>query len=76
MAIRSFNVLLCTHVQVLTADSADDIDRSNTMKKKEKEMSEAEQQTYKEDMQGQSYELSKGSESEREKSTKRPPTGA
>jgi hypothetical protein len=60
----------------LTADSADDIDRSNTMKKKEKEMSEAEQQTYKEDMQGQSYKLSKGSESEREKSTKRPPTGA
>jgi hypothetical protein len=38
----------------LTADSADDIDRSNTMKKKEKEMSEAGQQTYKEDMQGQS----------------------
>jgi hypothetical protein len=61
----------------LTADSADDIDRSNTMKKKEKEMSEAEQQTYKEeDMQGQSYKLSKGAESEREKSTKRPPTGA
>jgi hypothetical protein len=29
MTIRSFNVLLCTHVQVLTADSADDIDRSN-----------------------------------------------
>jgi hypothetical protein len=47
------------------------------MKKKEKEMSKAEQQTYKEDMQGQSYELSKGAESEREKkSTKRPPTGA
>jgi hypothetical protein len=46
------------------------------MKKKEKEMSEAEQQTYKEDMQGQSYKLSKGAESEREKSTKRPPTGA
>jgi hypothetical protein len=76
MAIRSFNVLLCIHIQVLTADSADDIDRSNTMKKKEKEMSEAEQQTYKEDMQGQSYKLSKGAESEREKSTKRPPTGA
>jgi hypothetical protein len=60
----------------LTADSADDIDRSNTMKKKEKEMSKAEQEIYKEDMQGQSYKLSKGAESEREKSTKRPPTGA
>jgi hypothetical protein len=60
---------------ILTADSADDIDRSNNMKKKEKEMSKAEQQTCKEDMQGQSYKLSKGAESEREKSIKRPPTG-
>ena len=60
----------------MTADSADDIDRSNTMKKKEKEMSKAEQEIYKEDMQGQSYKLSKGAESEREKSTKRSPTGA
>ena len=76
LLLEALNVLLCTYVQVLTADSADDIDRSNTMKKKEKEMSEAEQQTYKEDMQGQSYKLSKGAESEREKSTKRPPTGA
>jgi hypothetical protein len=40
MTIRSFNVLLCTHVQVLTADSADDIDRSNTMKKKERKRDE------------------------------------
>lgn len=76
LLLEALNVLLCTYVQVLTADSDDDIDRSNTMKKKEKEMSEAEQQTYKEDMQGQSYKLSKGAESEREKSTKRPPTGA
>ena len=46
------------------------------MKNKEKEMSKAQQKTYEEDIQGQSYELSKGAESEREKSTKRPPTGA
>jgi hypothetical protein len=34
-------------------------------------MSKGLQDTYKEDMQGQSYKLSKGAESEREKSTKR-----
>jgi hypothetical protein len=49
---------------------------SDITKKKEKEMSKGLQDTYKEDMQGQSYELSKGAESEREKGTKRPRTGA
>ena len=56
--------------------SDDDALDSNVIKKKEKEMSKGLQETYKEGMQGQSYELSKGAESEREKSTKRPRTGA
>jgi hypothetical protein len=59
--------------------SDDDVLDSNVIKKKEKEMSKLSkrlQETYKEDMQCQSYELSKGAESEREKSTKRPRTGA
>ncbi|MFL6506612.1 MAG: hypothetical protein ACJ704_01545, partial [Nitrososphaeraceae archaeon] len=53
-------------------DDKEESSSSNVIKKKEKEMSKGLQETYKEDMQGQSYELSKGSESEREKSTKRP----
>jgi hypothetical protein len=55
----------------------DDVDRSSDIiKKEEKEMSKGEQEVYKQEMQGQPYELNKGSESEREKSTKRPRTGA
>jgi hypothetical protein len=38
-------------------------------------MSKGLQETYNKDIQGQSYELSKGAESERKKSTKRPRTG-
>ena len=57
-------------------DDKEESSSSDVIKKKEKEMSKGLQDTYKEDMQGQSYELSKGSESEREKSTKRPRTGA
>ncbi|MFL6317558.1 MAG: hypothetical protein ACJ73C_12610 [Nitrososphaeraceae archaeon] len=48
-------------------DDKEESSSSNVIKKKEKEMSKGLQETYKEDMQGQSYELSKGSESEREK---------
>ena len=55
----------------------DDVDRSSDIiKKEEKEMSKGQQEVYKQEMQGQTYELNKGSESEREKSTKRPRTGA
>jgi hypothetical protein len=57
-------------------DVEDDSSSDDVIKKKEKEMSKGLQETYKEDIRGQSYELSKGAESEREKSTKRPPTGA
>jgi hypothetical protein len=39
-------------------------------------MSKGQQEVYKQEMQGQTYELNKGSESEREKSTKRPRTRA
>jgi hypothetical protein len=54
----------------------DDVDRSSDIiKKEEKEMSKGQQEVYKQEMQGQTYELNKGSESEREKSTKRPRTG-
>jgi hypothetical protein len=55
----------------------DDVDRSSDIiKKEEKEMSKGQQEVYKQEMQGQTYELNKGSESEREKSTKRPRTRA
>ena len=40
---------------------------NDVIKKKEKEMSKGLQGTYKEDMQDQSYELSKGAESEKRK---------
>ena len=57
------------HKVPLVRSSLDDEEESssNVIKKKEKEMSKGLQDTYKEDMQGQSYELSKGAESEREK---------
>jgi hypothetical protein len=62
----------------LANSSDNDVLDSDVIKKKEKEMSKGLQDTYKEDddMQVQNYELSKGAESEREKSTKRPSTGA
>ncbi|HEX2471747.1 MAG TPA: hypothetical protein VHJ59_03245 [Nitrososphaera sp.] len=51
---------------------------SNTMKKREKLQSKGQQQekTYKQDIHGTDTELSKGAESEKERSTKRPGTGA
>ena len=51
---------------------------SNTMKKTEKLQSKGQQQekTYNQDIHGTDTELSKGAESEREHSTKRPGTGA
>jgi hypothetical protein len=51
---------------------------SNTMKKREKLQSKGQQQekTYKQEVHGTDIELSKGAESERERSTKRPGTGA
>ena len=55
---------------MLLANSSNNIEESSgddLIKKKEKEMSKSLQETYKEDMQGESYELSKGAESEREK---------
>ncbi len=52
-------------------------DSSDTMKKQEKVASKGQQQdTDKVDMQGMDHELSKGAESERERSTKRQGTGA
>jgi hypothetical protein len=54
------------------------INASNTMKKQEKLQSKGQQQekTYKQDVHGTDTELSKGTKSERERSTKRPSTGA
>jgi hypothetical protein len=51
---------------------------SNTMKKREKLQSKGQQQekTYKQDIHETDTELSKGAESERERSTKRLGTGA
>jgi hypothetical protein len=51
---------------------------SNTMKKREKLQSKGQQQekTYKQGTHETNTELSKGAESERERSTKRPGTGA
>ena len=50
---------------------------SDTMKKREKLQSKGQQEkTYKQDTQRMDTELSKGAESERERSTKRPGTGA
>jgi hypothetical protein len=50
---------------------------SDTMKKREKLQSKGQQEkTYKQDSQGMDTELSKGAESERERSTKRSGTGA
>jgi hypothetical protein len=50
---------------------------SNTVKKREKLQSKGQQQekTYNQDIHGTDTELSKGAESERERSTKRPGTG-
>jgi hypothetical protein len=50
----------------------------NTIKRREKLQSEGQQQekAYKQDTHGTDTELSKGAESERERSTKRPGTGA
>ena len=50
---------------------------SNTVKKREKLQSKGLQQekTYNQDIRGMDTELSKGAESERERSTKRPGTG-
>jgi hypothetical protein len=51
-------------------------DTSDTMKKREKLQSKGQQEkNYKQDIQGMDTELSKGAESERERSTKRPGTG-
>jgi hypothetical protein len=51
---------------------------SNTMKMREKLQSKGQQQekTYKQDTNGTDKELSKGAESERERSTKKAGTGA
>jgi len=50
---------------------------SNTIKKREKLQSKGQQEnSYKQDICGMHTELSKGAESERERSTKRPGTGA
>ena len=52
---------------------------SNTVKKREKLQSKGLQQqekTYNQDIRGMDTELSKGAESERERSTNRPDTGA
>ena len=51
-------------------------DSSDTMKKEEKLASKGQQNKDEVEMQGMSHELSKGAESERERSTKRPGTGA
>jgi hypothetical protein len=50
---------------------------SNTVKNREKLQSKGQQQekTYNQDIHGMDTELSKGAESERERSTKRPGTG-
>jgi len=50
----------------------------NTIKRREKLQSKGQQQekAYKQDTHGTDTELSKGAESERERSTKRPGTGA
>jgi hypothetical protein len=51
----------------------------NTIKRREKLQSKGRQQqekAYKQDIHGMDTELSKGAESERERSTKRPGTGA
>ena len=51
----------------------------NTIKRREKLQSKGQQQqkkAYKQDTHGMDAELSKGAESERERSTKRPSTGA
>ncbi len=49
----------------------------NTMKKREKLQSKWHQgELYKQDIRGMDTELSKGAESEKERSTKRPGTGA
>jgi hypothetical protein len=50
----------------------------NTIKRREKLRSKGQQQekVYKQDTHGMDTELSKGAESERERSTKRPGTGA
>lgn len=49
---------------------------NDTMKKQEKLQSKGQQDTDKQDIQGMDTKLSKGAESERERSTKRPGTGA
>jgi hypothetical protein len=51
---------------------------TNTIKRREKLQSKGQQQekTYKQDTYGTDIKLSKGAESERERSTKRPGTGA
>jgi hypothetical protein len=51
---------------------------TNTNKRREKLQSKGQQQekAYKQDTHGMDTELSKGAESERERSTKRPGTGA
>jgi hypothetical protein len=50
---------------------------SDTMKKQEKiESTGQQEETFKQDTQGMDMEPSKGAETERERDTKRPPTGA
>jgi hypothetical protein len=49
---------------------------SDDMKKQEKLQSKGQQDNFKQDLQGMDQELSKGAETERERGSKRPPTGA
>jgi hypothetical protein len=50
---------------------------SDTMKKQEKiESTGQQEETFKQDTHDMDMELSKGAETERERNTKRPPTGA
>jgi hypothetical protein len=49
---------------------------SDDMKKQQRIESKAQQDTFKQDLQGMDQELSKGAETERERGSKRPPTGA
>jgi hypothetical protein len=50
---------------------------SDSMKKQEKiESGGQQEETFKQDTQDMDMELSKGAETERERNTKRPPTGA
>jgi hypothetical protein len=70
--IKSFINLAANHLFGKLSNPAD----SKTVKKNEKMMSKGQQNKSKRESIGQDYELSRGAESERERSTKRLPTGA